>query len=114
MVVGSPWDRYRFPEGWQVGTGAAVAQETVAGTMPGDVIEPPAVSRSRGGGRARWGRLAAVVAAGALMWPAFPPFGWWPLAPIGVAVFTLALRGVRARTGAWLGFCCGVVFFLLT
>lgn len=48
------------------------------------------------------------------MWPAFPPIGLWPLAPLGIAVFALALRGVRARTGAWLGFCCGAVFFVLT
>jgi apolipoprotein N-acyltransferase len=46
------------------------------------------------------------------MWPAFPPFGLWPLAVLGVAVFVLALRGLRARTAAWLGFCSGVVFFL--
>jgi apolipoprotein N-acyltransferase len=54
------------------------------------------------------------VAAGLLMWPAFPPIGMWPLAPIGLAVFILAVRGLRGRTAAWLGFVCGAVFFLTT
>src|SRR4051794_16005256 len=48
------------------------------------------------------------------MWLAFPPIGLWPLAPIGVAVFTLAVRGLRGRTAAWLGLVCGAVFFLTT
>lgn len=90
-----------------------MAQETVVGTEAGDDVAAPAAGRKRGG-PARWGRMAAAMAAGALMWPAFPPMGLWPLAPLGIAVFSLAVRGVRARTGAWLGFCCGTVFFLLT
>ncbi|GAA1523297.1 apolipoprotein N-acyltransferase [Actinomadura kijaniata] len=57
-------------------------------------------------------RVPAMIVAGLLMWLAFPPLDLTPLAPAGVAVFTLALRGVRARTGAWLGFLCGAAFFL--
>ncbi|MGK5556269.1 apolipoprotein N-acyltransferase [Actinomadura kijaniata] len=57
-------------------------------------------------------RVPAVVVAGLLMWLAFPPLDLTPLAPVGVAVFTLALRGVRARAGAWLGFLGGAAFFL--
>ncbi|QFG26747.1 apolipoprotein N-acyltransferase [Actinomadura sp. WMMB 499] len=59
------------------------------------------------------------------MWSAFPPHDLVPLAPVGVAVLTLALHGrvpglrpaaptVRgtARTGAWLGLLGGIAFFL--
>ncbi|TDB85262.1 apolipoprotein N-acyltransferase [Actinomadura sp. 7K534] len=46
------------------------------------------------------------------MWLAFPPFDLTPLAPAGVALLTLALRGLTARTGAWLGFVCGAAFFI--
>ncbi|NDU76620.1 apolipoprotein N-acyltransferase [Actinomadura sp. DSM 109109] len=46
------------------------------------------------------------------MWPAFPPLDLTPLAPVGVALLTLVLRGRRARTGAWLAFLCGAAFFL--
>jgi apolipoprotein N-acyltransferase len=92
-----------------------VAQETVTGVDPGGPAVPASERRTaleHGGRRAGWRRHAAAVAAGLLMWPAFPPFGLWPLAILGVAVFALALRGLRARTAAWLGFCSGAVFFL--
>jgi apolipoprotein N-acyltransferase len=73
-------------------------------------------------------RTAAAVAGAILVFLAFPPnqisvhllsspgttAGMWPLAPAGVAVFTLAVRGTRARTGAWLGLAFGVPFFLTT
>jgi apolipoprotein N-acyltransferase len=99
-----------------------VAQETVSGARPEDSADAGAASGPAGrAGRRRtglhgagWRRYAAAAVAGLLMGPAFPPFGLWPLAPVGVAVFALAVRGVRARTGAGLGFCCGVVFFLFT
>ncbi|WP_329520593.1 apolipoprotein N-acyltransferase [Spirillospora sp. NBC_01491] len=66
----------------------------------------------RHGGRAGWPRTLVAVAAGLLMWLAFPPADLIPLAPIGVAVLTLALRGTSARTGAWLGFVGGTAFFI--
>ncbi|TDC45036.1 apolipoprotein N-acyltransferase [Actinomadura sp. KC345] len=46
------------------------------------------------------------------MWLAFPPADLTPLAPVGVALFTLALHGLKARTGAWLGFVAGAAFFI--
>ncbi|TDB75644.1 apolipoprotein N-acyltransferase [Actinomadura sp. KC216] len=46
------------------------------------------------------------------MWLAFPPLDLTPLAPAGVALLTLALRGQAPRTGAWLGFVAGAAFFL--
>jgi apolipoprotein N-acyltransferase len=103
-----------------------VVQEIVAGDQPSDMTVGPAPVRGRGrfraGGNAGWARIAAAVAAGLLMFLSFPPdllsraagpTGIWPLAPVGVAVFTLAVRGVRARTGAWLGLLTGLTFFLV-
>ncbi|RFS84374.1 apolipoprotein N-acyltransferase [Actinomadura spongiicola] len=46
------------------------------------------------------------------MWPAFPPYDLTFLAPVGVALFIFVLRGLPARTGAWLGFVGGAAFFL--
>jgi apolipoprotein N-acyltransferase len=74
------------------------------------------------------GRAAAAAAGAILVFLAFPPNqlsvrlldspgttgGLWPLAPVGVAVFTLAVRGVPARAGGWLGLVFGVPFFLGT
>ncbi|WP_243719305.1 apolipoprotein N-acyltransferase [Actinomadura sp. 7K534] len=69
-------------------------------------------ARLRRGGRAGWARTLPAAAAGPAMWLAFPPFDLTPLAPAGVALLTLALRGLTARTGAWLGFVCGAAFFI--
>ncbi|TDC61832.1 apolipoprotein N-acyltransferase [Actinomadura sp. GC306] len=69
-------------------------------------------ARLRRGGRAGWARTLLVAAAGLSMWLAFPPFDLTPLAPVGVALFTVALRGLTARTGAWLGFVGGAAFFV--
>lgn len=66
----------------------------------------------RSGGRAGWPRTLLAAAAGLLMWPAFPPFDLTPLAPVGVALLTLALIGRSARTGAWLAFLAGAAFFI--
>ncbi|MBT2211896.1 apolipoprotein N-acyltransferase [Actinomadura sp. NEAU-AAG7] len=70
------------------------------------------LARVRGGGRAGWPRTLLALAAGLVMWPAFPPADLTPLAPVGVALLTLALRGQAPRTGAWLGFVGGAAFFL--
>jgi apolipoprotein N-acyltransferase len=66
----------------------------------------------RRGGRAGWPRTLLAVAAGLLMWLAFPPADLTPLVFPGVALLTLVLRGVPARTGAWLGLLSGVAFFV--
>ncbi|MFD0534073.1 hypothetical protein ACFQY7_10200 [Actinomadura luteofluorescens] len=66
----------------------------------------------RSGGRAGWPRTLLAVAAGLLMWLAFPPIDLTPLAPVGVALLTLAVLGRSARTGAWLAFLAGAAFFV--
>ncbi|HET8617048.1 MAG TPA: apolipoprotein N-acyltransferase [Actinomycetales bacterium] len=52
------------------------------------------------------------IAAGLLCRFAFPDPGWWPLAPVAVAAFTLACWGRSARQGAVLGLLFGLAFFV--
>jgi apolipoprotein N-acyltransferase len=59
----------------------------------------------------RWAAVGAV-AGGLLGVLAFPRFGVWPLAFVSVAMLSLAVRGHRARTGAWLGYLYGLAFLL--
>ncbi|MET8094744.1 apolipoprotein N-acyltransferase [Micromonospora sp. NPDC005220] len=58
-------------------------------------------------------RVAAplAVAAGLALLVAFPPYGVWPLAPVGVALLAAAAHRRRLRAGAGLGFLTGVAFF---
>lgn len=83
---------------------------------PGAAAPRGRLSRLRGavrrGGRAGWPRTLLAVAAGLAMWLAFPPLDLTPLAPAGVALLTLVLRGLPARTGAWVAFVAGAAFFL--
>jgi apolipoprotein N-acyltransferase len=58
------------------------------------------------------GRYAACAGAGLALLLAFPPYGLWWLAPVGVAVLTLAVHGRRARGGAAGGLLAGLVFFV--
>ncbi|GAA1800754.1 apolipoprotein N-acyltransferase [Actinomadura chokoriensis] len=66
----------------------------------------------RRGGRAGWPRTLLAAAAGLTLWLAFPPIDLTFLAPAGVALLTLVLRGQRPRTGAWLAFVAGAAFFI--
>lgn len=50
-------------------------------------------------------RAAASLGAGALVALAMPPWGWWPLAFVGTALYALVVR--RSRDGA---FRCGLAF----
>ncbi|MEU7918300.1 apolipoprotein N-acyltransferase [Micromonospora zamorensis] len=52
-----------------------------------------------------------AVAAGLAMLVAFPPYGVWPLAPVGVALLAAAAHRRRLRAGAGLGFVTGVALF---
>jgi apolipoprotein N-acyltransferase len=58
---------------------------------------------------------AAAIGGGLLLTIAFPPAGFWPAAPVAVALITLAIwRGGPAkplRTGAALGLLAGATFF---
>jgi apolipoprotein N-acyltransferase len=84
--------------------------------LPAKVPRPGRLARAlagaRRGGRAGWPRTLAALAAGLVLWQAFPPADLTALAPLAVALFTLVARGVAARTGAWLGLVTGAAFFL--
>lgn len=60
----------------------------------------------------RWVAAVASVAAGGALLGAFPPYGWWWLAPVGVALLAVAVHRRRLRAGAGLGGLTGLVFFL--
>jgi len=57
-------------------------------------------------------RLALAATAGLVGTLAFPPFGWWPLAFVSVAGFSLAVSGQRPRPGAVFGLTYGATLFL--
>jgi apolipoprotein N-acyltransferase len=74
-----------------------------AGGSRGTAGTPPSL-------RTRWAALLAV-GAGLMGVLAFPRFGFWPLAFVSVAGFSMAVHGRRSRTGAWLGLLYGLAFF---
>ena len=55
-----------------------------------------------------WPAGAAALGAGLLVASALPPWGWWPLAFVGIAVFDALLAGHRARSRAARGFLFGL------
>ncbi|MGW5221350.1 apolipoprotein N-acyltransferase [Nocardia sp. NPDC004085] len=58
-------------------------------------------------------RSVAAVASGLLLFGSFPPRPWWFLAPLGVAVLTLVVRGDgRLRAGFGYGLLTGLAFFV--
>jgi apolipoprotein N-acyltransferase len=78
-----------------------------------EVLDAPA-------GAGRWTTVALALGAGLCICFALPPWGWWPLAPIGVALFihVLGPRGGdaggvtrTARQRAWIGWLVGVAWF---
>lgn len=69
----------------------------------------------RPGSRSAFRLLCAVVlmgSAGVLLDVAFPGVGWWPVAPIAVAVYFALLRRRRVGSGIILGFAFGLGFFI--
>ncbi|MBM7084711.1 apolipoprotein N-acyltransferase [Micromonospora humidisoli] len=55
--------------------------------------------------------VPVAVAAGLALLVAFPPYGWWPSAAVGVAGLAAATHRRRLRAGAGLGFLTGVALF---
>lgn len=74
------------------------------------VEQAPEAAERRRGAPTRWVRPAAAVAAGLLLAAAFPPLGWWPLAPVAVAMLNLAVRERTWRRGAASGLVFGLAF----
>jgi apolipoprotein N-acyltransferase len=51
--------------------------------------------------RTRWARAALALGAGFLVALAMPPWGFWPLAFVGVALFEISLGSTPARSTRW-------------
>lgn len=65
-----------------------------------------------GGLRLSWpAALAAALASGGCLLAAFPPFGVWPLAPVGVALMGAVCHRRSLRGGFGQGVVVGVAFF---
>jgi apolipoprotein N-acyltransferase len=82
-----------------------VAQDMLAEETPGVADEP-----GRRRLPARLTRPALAVLSGLLLAAAFPPIGWWPLAPVSAAMLVLLLRGRRWRPATGLGMIFGLAF----
>jgi apolipoprotein N-acyltransferase len=85
-----------------VGTDAA-APSTPAG---------PTVGRPAARARRLVLAVAAATAAGLALLASFPPYGLWWLAPIGVALLSVAAAGRRVPVGLGLGALTGAVLFV--
>jgi apolipoprotein N-acyltransferase len=57
-------------------------------------------------------RLVGAVGAGALLWLSFPPRHLWFLAPVGVALLVVVLRGRGVRAGFAYGYAAGLGYLL--
>ncbi|WP_226887476.1 apolipoprotein N-acyltransferase [Nocardia brasiliensis] len=58
-------------------------------------------------------RAVGSICAGLLIFGSFPPRPWWFLAPLGLALLTLVVRGSgRLRAGFGYGFLAGLAFFV--
>jgi apolipoprotein N-acyltransferase len=69
----------------------------------------------RSWGRPSWStvlRCVSAVVGGLLLWASFPPRPLWFLAPIGIAVIVLALRGRGLRAGFGYGYLAGLGFLV--
>ena len=56
--------------------------------------------------------LVLIAASSLMMWAAFPPIGFGPLAFVAPIPFFLAIRAVeRASVAVMLGFAWGAMFF---
>ncbi|MEV6096770.1 apolipoprotein N-acyltransferase [Nocardia sp. NPDC051981] len=96
-------------EGGGISTVARAGGASAPESRPGAAARAIAVATAR-----PWlTRLPAAAVAGLLLYASFPPRTLWYLAPVGIAVLTLAVRGTcRARGGFGFGFVAGLAFFL--
>ncbi len=72
-----------------------------------DLAERADATERSAGPSTRRGRAAAGVCIAA----ALPPWGWWPLAPVGIAVGVVLSGGAGAPGRFWVGWMVGVGWF---
>ena len=58
-------------------------------------------------------RVVVVLLAGVAMGLSWQPYGLWPLLMVGLPAFTLAVRGIKPRVAAGLGYLFGVSMLAL-
>src|SRR5215475_5997400 len=83
-----------------------------SGTVQVPDESPPAGPVARVRPVPGWLSVVSALACGGVLLLAFPPFGLWWLAPVGVALLAVAVDGRRVRAGLGLGALCGAVFFV--
>ena len=59
----------------------------------------------------RWVSMAVGLLAGLLICAALPPWGWWPLAVVGVALWLRLLADPRRSARWWASWAVGVGWF---
>jgi len=60
----------------------------------------------------RWGRRGTALVAGLSTCFAMPPWGWWPLAFVGVALWALLLMDRSWKQRFWVGILVGLGWYL--
>ena len=60
----------------------------------------------------KWARRGLALAAGLCICFAMPPWGWWPLAPIGIGLWALLMDRPRWTGRFWVGALAGLGWFL--
>lgn len=60
----------------------------------------------------RWARRGLALVAGLAVCVSMPPWGWWPLAPVGIALWGLLLVDQPARRRFWIGVIVGQGWYL--
>jgi apolipoprotein N-acyltransferase len=94
-------------------TTVEAASAARAGQDPPTVQDAPAISAAPPEPPVpAWWALACAVASGGAMLLAFPPFGLWWLAPVGVALLAVAVHRRRPRTGFAFGMLSGLALFV--
>ena len=84
----------------------------VTSTATGAPVSPAERPAPRPGRKRLGPQLAAAAVSGGVVAVAFPPYGLWFLAPLGVAALVLLCAGQRPRRAALIGAVHGLATFL--
>ncbi|MDQ3735107.1 MAG: apolipoprotein N-acyltransferase [Actinomycetota bacterium] len=93
-------------------TGALASLHPDGGDLPPEGPASATQATSGDSQKLRGAATVLVVLGGLATGLAFPPYDLRLLAILGPATLAIAVRGGRARSGAWLGLVSGLAFFL--